>query len=83
MAKERKPLESDQAMQRKTRKNSSHEELTELADAAFLQAAYKVVERAKQTGTKVIVWKNGKLTELDPSEIRLPKTKKDRLAAED
>lgn len=59
------------------------ERLTKLANAAFLQAARKVVERAKRCGTKVIVWKNGKLTELDPSEVRLPKAKKPRLATED
>ena len=56
--------------------------LTKLANAAFRQAARKVVELAERTGTKVIVWKNGKLTELDPSEVRLPKAKNAKLATE-
>jgi hypothetical protein len=33
--------------------------LTEKANAAFRQAAAKVVERARQTGTPVIVWEKG------------------------
>ena len=59
------------------------EELTKLANAAFLQAAHKVIERAKRCGTKLIVWKNGKLTELDPNEVRLPKAKKAKPATEE
>jgi hypothetical protein len=35
--------------------------LTEKADAAFRQAAAKVIERARQTGTPVILWENGRV----------------------
>ncbi len=37
--------------------------LTEKANAAFRQAAAKVVERARQTGTPIIVWEKGKVAE--------------------
>lgn len=37
------------------------ESLTEKAHAAFRQTAVKVIERAKQTGTPVIVWENGQV----------------------
>jgi hypothetical protein len=36
--------------------------LTEKADAAFRQVVIKVIERARQTGTPVIVWENGRVT---------------------
>jgi hypothetical protein len=37
--------------------------LGEKADDAFLRAAAKVIERARQTGTPVIVWENGQVVE--------------------
>ncbi len=40
--------------------------LPEKADAAFEQAARKVVERARQTGTPVVVWEDDHVTELPP-----------------
>jgi len=43
--------------------------LTEKANAAFRQAAAKVVERARQTGTPVIVWENGQVAELSAEEL--------------
>ncbi|MEZ6143199.1 MAG: hypothetical protein R3B84_21755 [Zavarzinella sp.] len=39
----------------------------EKIDAAFLQASRKVVERAINTGTPVIIWEDGALKEVDPS----------------
>ena len=45
--------------------------LSEKADAAFRQAARDVIQRAKQTGTPVVIWKNGKVTEVAPEEIDL------------
>jgi hypothetical protein len=39
------------------------------ADAAFRQAAYKVIQRAKQTGTPVVIWENGEIKEIPPEEI--------------
>jgi len=38
--------------------------LSDKAKAAFEQAAAKVVERAKQTGTPVIVWKDNRVSEV-------------------
>ena len=46
--------------------------LTEKADAAFRQAAAKVVERARQTGTPVIVWEKGQVTERSSEELEVP-----------
>ena len=37
--------------------------LTEKANAAFRQAAAKVIERARQTGTPVLVWEDGRVIE--------------------
>ncbi|MDB5343047.1 MAG: hypothetical protein JWP89_1424 [Schlesneria sp.] len=41
--------------------------MTELADAAFQQAAKKVIEKAIQTKTPVIVWENGVIKKIDVS----------------
>jgi len=43
--------------------------LTKKANAAFRQAAAKVVERARQTGTTVIVWENGQVAEYSAEEL--------------
>jgi hypothetical protein len=43
--------------------------LTEKANAAFRQAAAKVVERARQTGTPVIVWEKGQVAEHFAEEL--------------
>lgn len=43
--------------------------LSDKAKAAFEQAAAKVVERAKQTGTPVIVWKDNRVSEISASEF--------------
>jgi hypothetical protein len=43
--------------------------LADKANAAFRQAASKVIERAKQTGTPVVVWEEGHVKNLAPDEI--------------
>jgi hypothetical protein len=43
--------------------------LTEKANAAFREAAVKVIERARQTGTPVIVWENGRIVEKSVEEF--------------
>ena len=48
--------------------------LTTLADAAFRQAAAKVVRRAKETGTPLIVWERDQVRSIPPDEIQEPKT---------
>jgi murein DD-endopeptidase MepM/ murein hydrolase activator NlpD len=52
---------------------------TQLANAAFLQAAKKVIDLAEQTGTPVVVWEDGKIAKIDPKVMReriFPSTKK-------
>jgi hypothetical protein len=45
--------------------------LASKADAAFQQAAYKVIQRAKQTGTPVIIWEDNRIREVPPEEMEL------------
>jgi hypothetical protein len=52
-------------------KKPTEPSLTELADAAFLQAARKVVERAKAFGTPIIVWEKGAIKRLKPDDVKL------------
>jgi hypothetical protein len=47
----------------------SNDKLTTLADAAFKRAARKVIVRAIDTGTRVIVWINGEVRALDPLRL--------------
>jgi hypothetical protein len=54
----------------------SDQSLGKLADAAFRQAADKVIERAEKAGTPVISWENGKVVKLDPRKLRLEREKK-------
>lgn len=42
--------------------------LTTLADAAFRQAAAKVVRRAQQTETPLIVWEHDRVQAITPGE---------------
>jgi hypothetical protein len=43
--------------------------LSTKADAAFLQAAKKVIQRAKQTGTPIVVWEAGKVKEMPTEQL--------------
>jgi hypothetical protein len=40
----------------------------QLIEAASRQMAEKVIERAKASGTPVIIWENGKVKEVDPNK---------------
>ncbi len=51
-------------------KKKRERSLTELADAAFQQAAQKVIERAEESGTAVIVWEHETLAEVEPRKTR-------------
>ena len=55
---------------------SKDDTLTEKANAAFRQAAAKVIERARQTGTPLIVWEEGKVIERSCEEMEQAPTKK-------
>ena len=39
------------------------------ADAAFRQASYKVIQRAKQAGSLVVIWEDDQIKELPPEEL--------------
>jgi len=46
--------------------------LYEKVDAAFRAAATTVFDRAKQTGTPVIVWEAGHIKEISSEKLALP-----------
>jgi len=49
-------------------KKPTKHSMTRLADAAFEQAAAKVIERAKGSGTPVILWENHEVKEVEPQK---------------
>ena len=55
---------------RRFMKKATDDPLTKLADAAFRQAARKVIKRAKEAGTTVVVWEDGEIKEVDPRKIK-------------
>lgn len=57
-------------------KKTTEDPLTKLADAAFQQAAQKVIKRAIETGTPVIIWEDGEIKEVDPRKIKLGSRKR-------
>ena len=56
-------------------KEPTDHSMLELAQAAFEQAARKVIERARQTGTPVILWENGAIVRRSPDSFPLPPDK--------
>ncbi len=40
-----------------------------LAEAAFRKAAVTVVERARQSGTTIVLWEDGRVVEVSPEEV--------------
>jgi ABC-type sugar transport system substrate-binding protein len=53
-------------------RSPNDQSLTELANAAFEQAAKKVIQRAIETGTPVILWENDSVKKVDPKTIIRP-----------
>jgi hypothetical protein len=45
-------------------KKKSNLSLSSKANAAFNQAAKKVIQRAKETSTPVVIWENGTVKEI-------------------
>jgi hypothetical protein len=41
------------------------------ADAAFRQAAKKIIQRARQTGTPVVVWEEGHIKEISCDQFEI------------
>ena len=48
--------------------NRQYESLSWKADAAFRQASKKVIQRAKETATPVVVWEAGHIKEILPNQ---------------
>ena len=63
-------------------KKPNTQSLTRLADAAFRQAAQKVIQRAINSRTPVIVWEDGQVKKVDPRKRRLPRTNRNNGRAE-
>lgn len=61
--------------------SDEHRWLTSAADAAFQQAAAKVIERARQAGTPVTIWQDGHIEKI-PSDQLLPNVWANSLAIE-
>jgi hypothetical protein len=51
-------------------KKAPENPLTKLADAAFRQAAQKVIKRAKEAGTSVIIWEDEQIKSVKPRKQR-------------
>jgi hypothetical protein len=47
--------------------------LAEKANAAFLRVAAVVIERARRTGTPVVLWENGRVVHRSPDELTVPR----------
>ena len=62
-------------------KKQSDQPMTKLADAAFQRAAEKVIERAEDAGTPVIVWENEEVTEVEPRKAQPARKKKGQVAS--
>jgi NCAIR mutase (PurE)-related protein len=61
-------------------KKTTEPSLTKLANAAFRQAARKVIQRAKETGTPIIVWEEGQIRERTAEEMERKVSRKPRRA---
>jgi len=53
--------------------NSEHTDavLSAKAEAAFRQAAQEVVRRARETGTPVVIWKDGRIERIASEHVEL------------
>lgn len=46
----------------------STDETIQKIDTGFPAIAHAAIEKARQTGTKLVVWRDGKIVEIDPDE---------------
>jgi hypothetical protein len=51
------------------RRQSHHDWTTSQANAAMARAALKAREKAGQTGTPLVVWRDGKVVEIPPEAL--------------
>lgn len=49
-------------------KNSAEDSLIAKADLAFEAACRAVIDRARQSNTEIIIWRNGAIVRLSPEE---------------
>ena len=54
--------------------NDNSQSLSEKADAAFEQASQKVIERARQTQTPVVIWEDGRIVQVPGEAMQQAKT---------
>ena len=52
------------------KKKAAEPSMRKLADAAFRQAAKKVIELAERTGTPVIIWEDGMVKRVQPRKMK-------------
>jgi hypothetical protein len=52
-------------------KSRTNQSLDKLAAAAFKQATQKAIKKAIDTNTPLILWKDGKIAEVDPRTMRI------------
>ena len=44
--------------------------MSDLADAVSAATAEQVLRRARQTGTEIVLWRNGQIVKVSPDEIQ-------------
>ena len=49
-------------------KNNAPDSWIAKADLAFEAACRKVIDRARQSGTEIVIWRDGQIVELSPEE---------------
>jgi hypothetical protein len=54
--------------------NDNAHSLSEKAEAAFEQASQKVIERARQTQTPVVIWEDGRIVQVPGEAMQQAKT---------
>jgi len=52
--------------------------LAHKADAAFLQASKKVIKKARDTGTYIVIWEDDQIKKLSPDEMEERLKEKER-----
>lgn len=55
--------------------------LSEKVDAAFQATTTTVIERARQTGTRVVVWEDGHIKEIPPEQFGTATDQQDQKSA--
>lgn len=60
-----------EGLRRRVMNNESEKDslTVEKVDAAFLQAARKVIQVARQTGTPIVVWEEGHVKEISADRV--------------